>query len=151
MKAIKVIIVLLIFAVVGAAVAAIIVDDMTSSNIESALNSIAAPQNTTVDGSVHQTGKLTSDDTVLRYYGAILIKSTTPLGQLRGYYAANKPAEIADINVIALSESKNVLGENFPKELRFSHHDDAAKDYYIVYSFAEGQMPWPMLDFRSYV
>lgn len=150
MKAIKVFCVILVFAIVGVAVAAIIVDDMTSANIESALNSIAAPQNSSIDGSVHKSGKLTPDDTVMRFYGAILVKSSLPLGQLRSYYSGNKPAELTDINVINLSDSKSVLGENFPSDLRFGHHDDAAKGYYIVYSFAEGQMPFPMCDFRSY-
>ncbi len=150
MKAIKVIIVILVFAVVGFAVASIFVDNFTSSSIESSLKGIAVPQNSSVDASVSKTGKL-NQTAVLQYYGAILVKSSMPLGNIRSYYNANKPADIAEINVINLADGKSVLGDTFPGDLRFSQHDAAPNGYYIVYSFGEGQMPFPMGDFRSYV
>ena len=46
--------------------------------------------------------------------------------------------------------SKNTFGENFPDDLRFSHHDDSPKNYYIAYAFGTGQSPSTMMDYRSY-
>ena len=47
-KAFTVIVVLLIFAIVGVAVAGIVVDEMTSKDLQAKLNSIAAPANSSV-------------------------------------------------------------------------------------------------------
>ena len=151
-KAFTVIVVLLIFAIVGVAVAGIVVDEMTSKDLQAKLNSIAAPANSSVADSISKTGKIHHTG-ALEYYGAILVQSQQNLGQLRSYYNANKPAELNNIYVCALADysSDPNLGDSFPPELRFSHHDAAPQNYYIVYTWGEGQMPFPMFDYRSYV
>lgn len=151
-KAFTILFVLFIFAILGLAVSGFVVDEMTSKNVENALNTIAPPANSSVESSVSKTGKIHNTGAI-EYYGAILVQSTQPLGNLRSYYNSNKPAELSNIYVCALADYKADpnIGETFPKDLRFGYHDDAPENYYIVYSWGEGQMPFPMFDYRSYI
>lgn len=149
MKVIKIFFVLIIFAIVGGLVAGYVVDELISKNIESALNDITVPANTTVDSSISKTGKITNQDGGLQFYGAILLQSNEKLGTLRSYYKSHAPQGI-DLEVINLADSKKIFGENMPSELRFGYHDKAPENYYIVYAWGEAQLPYTMLDFRSY-
>ena len=60
MKVIKVFIAILILAVVGAAIAGVVVDNLTSAEIEKQIKMIDVPSNTTIDASVSRTGKLST-------------------------------------------------------------------------------------------
>lgn len=150
-KFFSILIVLIIFGAIGALVAGFVVDDLTSKNIESTLNSINPPANSTVVQSVSQTGRITTKVGALQYYGAILVQSSQPLGVVRAHYEVTNKPEDLDVKVIPLSESTATFGNDMDGKLRFSHHDSAPNGYYIVYAFAEGQMPFPMLDYRSYI
>lgn len=150
MKAIKVFFAILIIAVLGAAVAGVIVDNQTSANIESAIKGIELPSNTTIDASVSRTGKLRDANGPLEFYGAVLLQSNNDFGTLKGYYRDHSP-EGLNLKVIKLADSQKEFGENFPADLRFSHHDTAPDHYYIVYDFGLGESPFPMMDYRSYV
>ncbi len=148
-KIISVILVFVILLITGAAITGVVMDNIASQNVESEIKSIELPLNTTVEGSVSRTGKLTSSSGALEFYGAVLLKSTYPLGQIKSYFSSNYSGDL-DIKVIALSEAPTCFGAEFPPELRFSHHDSAPDGYYIVYAFVDGQDPFPMLDYRSY-
>ncbi len=150
-KVITLIVVVLVLLVLGAGVSGVVVDNLTSQNIENELKSIDLPLNTTVESSVSRTGKLTSSSGPLQYYGAVLLNSTLPLGQINSYLTANYKGEL-NIKVINLSDAPNCadFGAGFEPELRFSYHDEAPNGYYIVYAFGEGQDPFPMLDYRTY-
>ncbi len=150
-KVISVIIVFVILLVAGAAVTGIVVDNMTSQNIENELKSIELPLNTTIEDSVSRTGKLTGPSSSLEYYGAVLLKSTYPLASLNSHYKAAYKGDL-DIKIISLRDAPDCMdfGADFAPELRFSHHDASPEGYYMVYAFGEGQDPFPMLDYRSY-
>lgn len=149
-KFMSILFVLLLFGFIGLLAASFIIDDMTSKNIESTLNSISPPSGTTIEQSVSRTGKITTKNGAVQYYGAILLQSNQPYAVLKGYYEkANKPEQY-DVTLISLSDAASYFGPNMPGELRFSHHDSAPDGYYIVYAFGEAQMPFPMFDFRSY-
>ncbi len=150
-KVISLIVVFVILLVAGAAVVGVVMDNVTSQNIESELKSIELPSNTTVEGSVSRTGKLTSTDGPLQFYGAVLLKSTYPLAQLNSHFATKYTGDL-NIKVIDLKDAPNCVdfGAGFDPELRFSYHDEAPKGYYILYAFGEGQDPFPMIDYRSY-
>ena len=149
MKAIKIFFVFVIFALVAALVSGFIVDNMIASNIEASLNNIAVPAGTTIESSISRAGKLTTKDGALQFYGAILLQSTQSLGALRSYYKANQP-EGLDLEVINLKDSKMMLGENIPADLRFSYRDANSANCYIVYAWGEPQLPFTMFDIRSY-
>lgn len=149
MKAIKVFFAILILAIVGAAVAGVLVDNKTSMDIENSIKKIPLPSNTTVDASVSRTGKLRDPNGTLEFYGAVLLQSNNDFGTLRGYYRDHSPDDL-NLKVIKLADAKKQFGSKFPDDLRFSHHDTAPEHYYIVYDFGVGQDPFPMLDYRSY-
>ncbi len=139
--------VLVVLAAVGTLVAAIIVDNTTSSNIEEELKSIPLPKSTSIQASISRTGKLTGTGS-LQYYGALFLKSNLSLGELQLYYDQNYKGDLA-IKVISFDSAPNEFGENFDKDLRFGYHS-SGKNYYILYAFAAGQEPFPMLDYRTY-
>ncbi len=149
MKFIRIFFVLIIFAVVGAIVSGFIVDNMIASNIEAALNDIPVPQGTTIEASISKAGKITTTDGGLQFYGAILLQSTQGLGALRSYYKSRQPEGI-DLDVINLKDSKLMLGENMPDDLRFSYRESNPSNCYIVYAWGEPQLPFTMFDIRSY-
>ena len=149
MKAIKVFIAILILAIVGAAIAGVVVDNLTSAEIEKQIKMIDVPSNTTIDASVSRTGKLSDPNGPLEYYGAVLLQSKMDYGSLRAYYSSHSPEGLS-VEVVSMEMAKNTFGENFPDDLRFSHHDDSPKNYYIAYAFGTGQSPFPMMDYRSY-
>ena len=138
MKVIKVFIAILILAVVGAAIAGVVVDNLTSAEIEKQIKMIDVPSNTTIDASVSRTGKLSDTNGPLEFYGA-----------LKAYYSSNSPDGLS-IQVVSLEMAKNTFGDKFPEDLRFSHHDNSPKNYYIAYAFGTGQSPFPMMDYRTY-
>lgn len=139
--------VILILLAVGTFVTAIIVDNTTSSNIEAELKSIPLPKNTSIEASVSRTGKLTTHGS-LQFYGALFIRSTNSLGELRLYYENNYKGDLA-VNVINFNDARSEFGEEFPEDLRFGYHS-SGKNYYIIYAFGNGQDPFPMLDYRTY-
>ena len=149
MKVIKVFIAILILAVVGAAIAGVVVDNLTSAEIEKQIKMIDVPSNTTIDASVSRTGKLSDPNGPLEFYGAVLLQSKTDYGSLKAYYSSNSPDGLS-IQVVILEMAKNTFGDKFPEDLRFSHHDNSPKNYYIAYAFGTGQSPFPMMDYRTY-
>ncbi len=149
MKAIKIFFAILILAVVGAAIAGVVVDNMTSANIESQIKSIDLPSNTSIDASTSRTGKLRDPNGPLEFYGAVLLQSNNDYGSLKAYYRDHSP-EGLNLQVVKLVDSRKEFGDNFPADLRFSHHDAAPDHYYIVYDFGLGESPFPMMDYRSY-
>lgn len=149
MKAIKVLIALILLAVIGCAISGVVVDNFTSMNVETSLKSIPLPENTTVDASISRTGKLTSDYGPLEYYGAILLQSNQSLGGLRSYYSTKAPEDL-DVKIVSLKNVKQSELKDLDPDLRFSHHDNSPDNYYILYSFAEGQDPFPKFDYRTY-
>lgn len=146
----SVLIVLIILAVLGAAVAGLVVDNMTAQNIENELSSVELPMNTTIVATASRAGKLTSKNGPLEFYGGVLLQSSLPLAQINSHYNAAYKGDL-DIKVISLDQAPGVFGNVFPSELRFGYHDSAPKGYYMVYAFAEGEDPFPMLDYRTYV
>ena len=150
MKVLKIFIAIIILALIGAVIAGVVVDNITSSDIEGKIKAIPVPENTTVDSSVSRTGKLSDPNGPLEFYGAVLLQSNADYGSLKSYYANNSPEGLT-VQVVSLENAKKELGENFPADLRFSHHDSAPDHYYIAYAFTTGTSPFPMLDYRSYV
>ncbi len=139
--------VVLVLLIVGTLVTAIIVDNTTSSNIEAELKSIPLPSGTSIQASASQTGKLTNVGS-LQYYGGLFLKSNLSLGELRLYYDEKYKGDLA-IKVISFDDAETEFGKDFPKELRFGYHSKG-KGFYILYAFAPGQDPFPMLDYRTY-
>ena len=154
MKFVKVFVGIIILAIVGALVAGLLVDNFTSSDIEGKLKAIEPPASGTktssIVDSVSRTGKLSDPNGPLEFYGAILIESSVDYGSIVGYYKDKSTADL-DIKVVSQKQAADTFGSDFPKELRFSHHDSSPDGFYIVYAFGEGNDPFPLLDFRAYI
>ena len=148
-KVVSTVIVLLILAVLGAAVAGVLVDNSTSQNIEKEISAIKLPDSTTIDASISRTGKLTVKNGALQFYGAVLLKSGEPIGLIQSHYKNEYKGDL-ELKVIPLAQARAEFGDDFDPELRFSHHEGAPDGYYIAYAFANGQDPFPMLDYRTY-
>lgn len=149
MKFLKVFIAILLLGVVAAAISGVVVDNMTSSEIEGQIKAVELPANTSIDASISRTGKLSDPNGPLEFYGAVLLQSTNNYGSLKAHYSSNSPEGIS-IQVVSLAQAKQEFGDKFPEDLRFSHHDNAPENYYIAYAFGLGKTPFPMLDYRSY-
>ncbi len=154
MKFVKVLVGILILAIVGALVAGIVVDNITSADIEGKLKAIETPTSGTktaaIVGSISRTGKLSDPNGPLEFYGAILLETDIDYGALVGYYR-DKSDDDLDIKVVSQEQAKATFGDDFPEDLRFSHHDSAPKGFYIVYAFGRPRDPFTMLDYRSYI
>ncbi len=148
-KFLSILFVFVILAILGAAITGVVVDNITSKNVENELSSIELPDNTTIDSTISRTGKLTVKDGALQFYGAVLLKSSSPYALLQSHYTTEYKGDL-EIKLIPLSTAKAEFGEDFDSALRFGHHDGQPEEYYLLYAFTEGQMPFPMLDYRSY-
>lgn len=145
--------VLIILGVLGIAIAGVLVDNSTSQKVEKEISAIKLPDGATIDATTSGTGKLTVKNGALQFYGAVLIKSSEPLGLIKSHYQKEYKGDLIpkeDLMVIPLSQAKGVLGPDFPEDLRFSYHDSAAEGYYMIYAFVNGQDPFPMFDYRTY-
>lgn len=153
MKFVKIFFGILVLAIVGALLSGILMDNFASSDIESQLKSIEPPANgtktSTIVDSVSRTGKLSDPNGPLEFYGAVLIESNVDYGSIKGYYN-DKSTDELNIKVVSQKEAEDTFGSDFPKELRFSHHDSAPDGFYIVYAFGKGKDPFPLLDYRAY-
>lgn len=145
MKALKIIVVLVIVAIVAGLVACPIVNDMTAKDIENDLISIAPPSNSSVVKSISASGKIRKSATVMQYYGAVLIQSSMKEEFIKQYYKEKDP----DIFVVSQQNGKTELAD-IDKELRFGEYDENATKnaYYIIYKWGSGQEPFNILDYR---
>ena len=151
MKVVKVFLVLVVLALLGALATGFIVDELTSADIESKLKAVEVPTTggSSISASISRTGKLSDPNGPLEYYGAILLQTKMDYPSVVSYYKT-KSTDDLDIKVVSQEQAKATFGDDFPEDLRFSHHDVSPKGYYIVYAFGKGRDPFPMLDFRSY-
>ena len=75
MKVVKVFLVLVVLALLGALATGFIVDELTSADIESKLKAVDVPTSggSSISASISRTGKLSDPNGPLEFYGAILL------------------------------------------------------------------------------
>ncbi len=120
------------------------VNNMCAASVKNALLETPLPAKTEVVGSFSQAGKMAGNGNGMQYLGAILIKSTLPLDEIKSHYT--QYGDVASEYIIA--EGTEVSFDMTVVAFQADLEKDA--QYYVVYSWGEGIKPFSELDIRGH-
>ena len=118
-----------------------------AKNVVKKIEDTPLPERTEYVESVYLAGKLVGNGNGMQYFGAILIKSEQSLDELMKYYEDYNDdnwqffVEKQRDNIIQIIEHGN---------LSFKANINSDTDYYIVYSWGEGNSLFSDLDIRGH-
>lgn len=141
-----------VFCVIGLVIFVLILaisisNDLMAKNVVKKIEDTPLPERTEYVESVYLAGKLVGNGNGMQYFGAILIKSEQSLDELMKYYEDYNDdnwqffVEKQRDNIIQIIEHGN---------LSFKANINSDTDYYIVYSWGEGNSLFSDLDIRGH-
>lgn len=122
------------------------VNDLTAKRVADGLRALPLPEGTELVETVHAAGKLAGSGNGMQYFGAVLLRSELPLGELEAYYSNYaghdwecrvEPQQGGAIRVIEHGG------------LRFDARAEG-EGFYIVYSWGDGAPFFEEFDLRGH-
>lgn len=128
---------------VGFIISIPLVNNYSAKDVEKSLTDIALPEDTELVESISEAGKLVGNGNGMQYFGAILVKSELSEEELNAYYS-----EKLDGAVVKEQKTQNI--EFLHGFVSFETELDENDNYYIVYCFGSGIIPFSELDIRGH-
>lgn len=144
MKKIKIAPILTAVVLIGGVVSAPLINKYCAYKVEKALCETPLPERTELVESLSWAGKLTRNG--MQYLGVMLIQSELSLEELETYYSDYRNREREYLVEVQKGQSVGVIEHGTPQ---FSEKIEGS-DYYIVYSWGDGTVPFNELDIRGH-
>lgn len=124
-----------------------IVNDWTAAQVRADLEKLPLPANTVRVDALSHAGRMTGNGNGMQYLGAILLQSDLPIEAVESHYA---PFRADRWDCIVAEYDGGPLEFIDIGQLSFSAAIDAAKQYYVVYSWGSGLAFYKDVDLRGH-
>ncbi len=119
------------------------INNYLASRIATEIEEIPLPEKTTYIESVSRADKMVGNGNGIQYLGAVLIKSELSIEELKDFYSEHK-------ELIVEEQTDQQIEFIDHDELSFEHNFDENDNYYIIYSWGDGNELLRAIDMRGH-
>lgn len=119
------------------------INNYLASRIATEIEEIPLPEKTTYIESVSRADKMVGNGNGIQYLGAVLIKSELSIEELKDFYSEHK-------ELIVEEQTGQQIEFIDHDELSFEHNFDENDNYYIIYSWGNGNELLRAIDMRGH-
>jgi len=123
------------------------VNNITAVITMQAIEKLPLPESTEHIESISCAGKLTGNGNGMQYFGAVLVKSELSADELDRYYSAYRENEWQYIVSVQTSDTIELVEHT---ALKFRSELSHGDNYYIIYTWGTGIVPFSLLDIRGH-
>lgn len=119
------------------------INNHLASRIATEIEEIPLPEKTTYIESISRADKMVGNGNGIQYLGAVLIKSELSIDELKDFYSKNKDLIVEE----QIGQQIEFIDHD---ELSFEHNFDENANYYIIYSWGNGNELLKAIDMRGH-